>query len=74
MIPQVIDAMGDKRDCQREHLSHKLTSLEKRLSDRVIARIFGTTLSLKIFNRRITQSPNFPKQIQLQQGIVVPKL
>jgi hypothetical protein len=26
MVPQVIDAKGDIRDCQREHLSRKLTS------------------------------------------------
>jgi len=26
MVPQVIDAKGDIRDCQREHLSRKLAS------------------------------------------------
>jgi hypothetical protein len=28
MIPQVIDAMGDKRDCQRQHLFRKLPALK----------------------------------------------
>jgi hypothetical protein len=30
MFPQVIDAMGDKGDCQPEHLSRKLAALQLR--------------------------------------------
>jgi len=29
IVVQVIDAMGDNRDCQREHLSRKLTTTFK---------------------------------------------
>jgi hypothetical protein len=56
MMLQVIDAMGDKGDCQREHLSRKLAGREKALSDCVIGSFW--ILKSRLAEPMVVQSPN----------------
>ena len=73
MMLQVIDAMGDNRDCQREHQSRKLTSNPAQEIEQLCNRVICNFPDQRDCNRpeRISnyKLPNykFPKELHAEE-------